>query len=85
MKFPSYACPSPSLARDSHDVAVIFITQIFVFVNKSLPHPRGMFLIHPEENVFLEAVPTFLQEVGDFLGNELGAVRKPSSMPCLSE
>ena len=33
-----------------------------------------MFLVHAKENGFLEAVPAFLQEIRDFLGDELGTV-----------
>ena len=61
-------------ARDSHDLAVVFIAQVFVFVNQSLPHSRSMFLIHAKENGLLEAISAFLEEIGDFLGNELRAV-----------
>ena len=39
-------------ARDAHDVAVILVAQVFVFVNQCLPHPGGMFLVHAETMVF---------------------------------
>ena len=41
---------------------------------EGLPHPGGVFLIHAKDDGFLETVAAFLQEVGDFLGDELGAV-----------
>ena len=64
-------CVAPG---DSHDIAVIFVAQIFVFIDQSLPHPRSMFLIHTKHDGFLETVVAFLQEIGNLLGNELGAV-----------
>ncbi len=53
---------------------MIFVAEIFVFVNQRLPHPRRMLLIYAKHDGFLETVVAFFQEVGDFLGDELGAV-----------
>ena len=41
---------------------------------KRLPHARGVFLIDAEDDGLLEAVAALLQELGDLLGDELGAV-----------
>ena len=71
---PELRLPLGVAPRDSHDVAVVLVTQVFVFVDQSLPHPRGVFLIHAKHDGFLETVVAFFQEVGDFPGNELGAV-----------
>ena len=61
-------------SRDAHDVAVILVAQVFVLVDQGLPHARGMFFIHAKDDGLLEAVAALLQEVGDLLGDELGAV-----------
>ena len=71
---PELRLPFRVAPRDSHDVAVILVAQVLVFVNQSLTHPCGVFLIHAKHDGLLETVVAFLQEVGDFLGNELGAV-----------
>ena len=61
-------------ASDAHDIAVILVAQVLVLVDQGLPHPRGMFLIDAEDDGLLEAVAALLQEIGDLLGNQLGAV-----------
>ena len=71
---PELRLPFGVAAGDAHDVAVIFVAQVLILVDQSLPHPRGMFLIHAKNDGLLEAVAAFFQEVGNLLGNELGAV-----------
>ena len=61
-------------AGDAHDVAVVLVAQVLVLVDERLAHPRGVFLIDAEDDGFLEAVPALLEEIRDFLGDELGAV-----------
>ena len=61
-------------AGDAHDVAVVLVAQVLVLVNQGLPHAGGMFLIHAEDDGFLEAVAALLEEVGHLFGDELRAV-----------
>ena len=71
MKLPSCAWPSRVAAGDAHDVAVVFVAEVLVFVDQGLPHAGGMLLIDAEDDGLLEAVAAFLQELGDFLATSL--------------
>ena len=61
-------------AGDAHDVAVVLGDEIGVLVDERLPHPRRVFLIDAEDDGLLEAVAAFLEELGDLLRDQLGAV-----------
>ena len=61
-------------AGDAHDVAVVLGDEIGVLVDERLPHPRRVLLIDAEDDGLLEAVAALLQELGDLLGDQLGAV-----------
>ena len=61
-------------AGDAHDVAAVLGDQVGVLVDERLPHARGVLLIDAEDDGLLEAVAAFLQELGDLLRDELGAV-----------
>ena len=61
-------------AGDAHDVAVVLGDQIGVLVDERLAHPRRVFLIDAEDDGLLEAVAALLEELGDLLGDQLGAV-----------
>ena len=62
------------VAGDAHDVAVVLGDEIGVLVDERLAHPRGVFLIDAEHDGLLEAVAAFLEELGDLLRDQLGAV-----------
>ena len=61
-------------AGDAHDVAVVFVAQIRVLVDERLPHAGGVLFIHAEDDGLLETVAALLEELGDLLGDQLGAV-----------
>lgn len=44
------------VAGDTHNVALVLLDQIRVFVGNGLPHPRGVFGIHAEHDGFLETI-----------------------------
>ncbi len=73
-EIPQLRLPFIVATSDSHHVAVIFVAQVFVLIDQSLAHARGMLFINAKHNRFLETVVALFQEVRDFLGNELGAV-----------
>ena len=60
-------------AGDAHDVAVVPVHQVGVFVDERLPHAGGVFLVHAEDDRLLEAIAAFLQIPGDLAGHQLGA------------
>ncbi len=62
------------IAGDTHDVALVLLDQVRVFVDEGLPHPRGVFGIHTEDDGFLEAVAAFFEELGHLPGDTLGAL-----------
>ncbi len=62
------------IAGDTHDVALVLLNQVRVFVGDSLPHPRSVFGIHTEDDGFLEAIAAFLQELGHLPGDTFGAL-----------
>ena len=61
-------------AGDAHDVTVVRLHQIGVFVNECLTHAGGVLLVNAENDRFLELVPAFLQKLRDFPGDEFGSV-----------
>ena len=61
-------------AGDAHDIAVIFVAEVLVLVDEGLAHAGRVFLVHAEDDGLLESVAAFLQELGDLLGGEFGAV-----------
>ena len=60
-------------AGDAHDVAVVPVHQVGVFVDERLPHTGGVFLVHAEDDRLLEAIAAFLQIPGDLASHQLGA------------
>ena len=61
-------------AGDAHDVALVLGDEIGVLVDERLPHPRRVLLIDAEDDGLLEAVAALLEELGDLLRDQLGAV-----------
>jgi hypothetical protein len=53
---------------------VVFVAEFLVLVDEGLPHASGVFLVLAEYDRLLEAVAALLQKLGDFLGDELGAI-----------
>ena len=53
---PELRLPLGIAAGDSHDIAVILVAEVFVLVDQSLPHARGVFFIHAKDNGLLETV-----------------------------
>ena len=62
------------VAGDPHDVPAVLGEEVWVLVDERLSHPSGVFLVDTEEDRLLEAVSAFLEELGDSLGDQLGAV-----------
>ena len=62
------------VAGDAHDVALVLLDQVGVLVDERLAHAGGVFGVHAEDDGLLEAVAAFLQELGDLLGDALGAL-----------
>ena len=61
-------------AGDAHDIAVVFVAQVFVLVDQCAPHAGGMLLIDAEDDCLLEAVAALLQELGHLGHHQLGPV-----------
>ena len=62
------------VAGDAHDVAGVLLDEVGVLVDEGLAHAGGVFGVHAEDDGLLEAVAALLEELGDLLGDELGAV-----------
>ena len=62
------------VAGDPHHVAAVLGGEVRVLVDQRLPHPRRVLLVDAEDDRLLEPVAALLQELGDALGDELGAL-----------
>ncbi len=62
------------VAGDAHDVALVLLHQVRVFVDQGLAHARGVLGVHTEDDGLLETVAAFFQELGHLAGDALGAL-----------
>ena len=53
---------------------MVFVAEILVLIDKRLPHARGVFFIHTKHDGLLETVAALLEELGNLLRDQLGAV-----------
>jgi hypothetical protein len=61
-------------AGDAHDITVVLVAKVLILVHEGLAHAGRVFLVQAVDNCLLESRAAFLQEVGDLLGGEFGAV-----------
>ena len=53
---------------------MVHFAEVLVLVDEGLSHAGGVFLVHAEDHRFLEAIPAFLEKLGDSPGDKLRAV-----------
>ena len=61
-------------AGDAHDVAVVFVAEVFIFVDEGLAHAGGVLFVDAEDDGLLQAIAAFFEELGDFAGDDFGTV-----------